>query len=104
MVVMLELMSFAVFAVMVLPRLPQHRVQGIMTICLGSMTLVHHYRYVDVIGITLDTRNPLRCKSVLWKSSVHMPPSLLCCMLDTAVASGCVQGSNEGSRLPDGCK
>jgi hypothetical protein len=54
MVVTLEALSFVVFATMVLPRLPQHRVQSVLTICLGSLTFVQHYRYgYDIVCNTL---------------------------------------------------
>ena len=47
MLVTLEALSFAVFAVFVLPRLPHHRFQSILAICLGSLAFVQHYRYEE---------------------------------------------------------
>lgn len=48
MLVTLEALSFVVFAAMILPRLPHHRVQSILAICLGSLAFVQHYRYEKV--------------------------------------------------------
>jgi hypothetical protein len=43
-VVTLEALSFVVFAALVLPRMPQHRLQSIVAVCLGSLVFVQHYR------------------------------------------------------------
>lgn len=39
-----------VFAAMVLPRVPHHRVQSVLTICLGSVAMLQHYRYAKGSG------------------------------------------------------
>ena len=84
MLVTLEALSFAVFAVFVLPRLPHHRVQSILAICLGSLAFVQHYRYEEVQHLISEDTQDL----------------VLFACLSGEITSWCVQGGSDESRVP----